>query len=182
MGREFEFIAGSLSLNLIDTISGRFKDNVDLLQSNNDLEKWLKLANFDAIFKLDEKFLNTIKVIREVAFRVITSSMNEKHPDHEDIKSLNRWAMNREFRPQYLDGEIIMRSNNPVESFYAMIASDALLLLKPESMSRIRRCPECKMLFIDNSRAKKRRWCSSTSGCGNRAKVRRHRENKKEEK
>jgi len=84
MGREFEFIAGSLSLNLIDTISGRFKDNVDLLQSNNDLEKWLKLANFDAIFELDEKFLNTIKVIREVAFRVITSSMNET--------SVSRWG------------------------------------------------------------------------------------------
>src|SRR5258708_7059779 len=42
-------------------------------------------------------------------------------------------------------------------------------------LDRVRRCanPECGWLFLDDSRAGKRRWCSM-SACGNRAKARRH--------
>ena len=40
---------------------------------------------------------------------------------------------------------------------------------------KVRRCanPECGWLFLDDSRAGKRRWCSMLA-CGNRAKARRH--------
>ena len=46
----------------------------------------------------------------------------------------------------------------------------------------VRRCanPECGWLFLDDSRAGKRRWCSMSS-CGNRAKARRHYHRSKEE-
>jgi hypothetical protein len=42
-------------------------------------------------------------------------------------------------------------------------------------LDRVRRCanPECGWLFLDDSRAGKRRWCSMSS-CGNRARARRH--------
>ena len=42
-------------------------------------------------------------------------------------------------------------------------------------LDKVRRCanPECGWLFLDDSRAGKRRWCSM-SACGNRAKARRH--------
>ena len=48
-------------------------------------------------------------------------------------------------------------------------------LLAGPRLDRVRRCanPECGWLFLDDSRAGKRRWCSMTS-CGNRAKARRH--------
>jgi predicted RNA-binding Zn ribbon-like protein len=38
------------------------------------------------------------------------------------------------------------------------------------------------MLFFDASPPGKRLWCSSSSGCGNRAKTRRHRQSMKERK
>jgi predicted RNA-binding Zn ribbon-like protein len=49
-------------------------------------------------------------------------------------------------------------------------------------LDRVRRCanPECGWLFLDDSRAGKRRWCSMSS-CGNRAKARRHYHKSKEE-
>jgi len=49
-------------------------------------------------------------------------------------------------------------------------------------LDRVRRCanPECGWLFLDDSRAGKRRWCSM-SACGNRAKARRHYHKSKEE-
>ena len=48
-------------------------------------------------------------------------------------------------------------------------------LLAGPRLDRVRCCanPECGWLFLDDSRAGKRRWCSMQS-CGNRAKARRH--------
>ena len=48
-------------------------------------------------------------------------------------------------------------------------------LLTGGRLDKVRRCanPECGWLFLDDSRAGKRRWCSMSS-CGNRAKARRH--------
>jgi predicted RNA-binding Zn ribbon-like protein len=48
-------------------------------------------------------------------------------------------------------------------------------LLVRSTQRRIRRCanPECRWLFIDESRMGTRRWCDMSS-CGNRAKARRH--------
>jgi predicted RNA-binding Zn ribbon-like protein len=48
-------------------------------------------------------------------------------------------------------------------------------LLAGGKLDKVKRCanPECGWLFLDDSRAGKRRWCSM-SACGNRAKARRH--------
>ena len=55
-------------------------------------------------------------------------------------------------------------------------------LLTGGKLDKVRRCanPECGWLFLDDSRAGKRRWCSMSS-CGNRAKARRHYHRSKEE-
>ena len=48
-------------------------------------------------------------------------------------------------------------------------------LLTGGKLDKVKRCanPECGWLFLDDSRAGKRRWCSMQS-CGNRAKAKRH--------
>jgi len=45
------------------------------------------------------------------------------------------------------------------------------------SRARIRQCgnPLCRLIFVDESKNHSRRWCDTT-GCGNRVRVRRHRE------
>jgi len=53
-----------------------------------------------------------------------------------------------------------------------------LRLIQPERLSRIRICPNCHWLYIDNSRNRSRRWCDMNV-CGNRAKARRHYERKR---
>jgi len=52
---------------------------------------------------------------------------------------------------------------------------EAVGLLGPAATGRLRRCadPECRMLYLDTSRAGSRRWCSMQR-CGNRSKVRAH--------
>jgi predicted RNA-binding Zn ribbon-like protein len=54
----------------------------------------------------------------------------------------------------------------------ALSARDLLLAL-PESRLRVCAGDHCGWLFLDASRAGRRRWCSM-AGCGNRAKARRH--------
>ncbi|MBB2973136.1 CGNR zinc finger domain-containing protein [Mesorhizobium sp. RMAD-H1] len=53
-----------------------------------------------------------------------------------------------------------------------------LRLIQPERLSRVRVCPNCHWLYVDNSRNRSRRWCDMTV-CGNRAKARRHYERKR---
>ncbi len=48
-----------------------------------------------------------------------------------------------------------------------------LNLLDPSRLSRIKICPNCHWLYLDESRNRSRRWCDMAV-CGNRAKAKRH--------
>ncbi|MCX5382146.1 ABATE domain-containing protein [Streptomyces sp. NBC_00083] len=59
----------------------------------------------------------------------------------------------------------------------AAIARDALdLLTDPTARTLLRQCEgdSCRLLYLDTSRGRRRRWCSSEA-CGNRERVARHR-------
>jgi len=176
-----EFTAGSLSLNLIDTVSKRSVEDIDLLQGVEDLDDWLALAGFDQKVSTSEQDLTDIRSLREAAFEVLSCWIDGISLPNNAIGLLNSWASRPDFRPQYRAGGVEMVSAMPVEAMLSTIAADALLLLSDEKRQRLRRCPDCQMLFLDTSRPGKRVWCSSSSGCGNRAKVRRHRARLKKE-
>jgi predicted RNA-binding Zn ribbon-like protein len=59
---------------------------------------------------------------------------------------------------------------------WPVVRCAADLLASPRDLSRVRECDgfNCGWLFIDTSKAGRRRWCSMDI-CGNRAKVERHR-------
>ncbi|MEW1657136.1 ABATE domain-containing protein [Streptomyces sp. NPDC093707] len=57
----------------------------------------------------------------------------------------------------------------------AAVARDAVALLAdPVARGRLRQCAGCSLVYLDTSRGRRRRWCSSEV-CGNRARVARHR-------
>ncbi|MDT9689327.1 CGNR zinc finger domain-containing protein [Streptomyces sp. P9(2023)] len=59
----------------------------------------------------------------------------------------------------------------------AAVARDAVdLLTDPTARAQLRRCErdDCRRCYLDTSRGRRRRWCSSEA-CGNRARVARHR-------
>ncbi|GHA09804.1 hypothetical protein GCM10010329_35550 [Streptomyces spiroverticillatus] len=63
------------------------------------------------------------------------------------------------------------------EQLLAVLARDAVALLTdPVARTRLRRCEgdTCDRLYLDTSRGRRRRWCSSET-CGNRERVARHR-------
>jgi len=63
----------------------------------------------------------------------------------------------------------------------ATIAQDAIMLFgEPAQRKRLRRCenPGCKVVFYDDSRPGRRRWCASNR-CGDRMRAKSYRKRQK---
>ena len=118
--------------------------------------------------------------VRELIHRLFDAHAQEKTPAARDVEALNealaeaptRTTLKRE-RGSYA-WDVDMRSGTALALLAPVLWTAGDLLAGPR-LDRVRRCanPECGWLFLDDSRAGKRRWCSMQS-CGNRAKARRH--------
>lgn len=77
------------------------------------------------------------------------------------------------------DGTLVRTLQAPptCAALLAALARDAVdLLTDPAARARLRRCEgdHCPLVYLDTSRGRRRRWCSSEL-CGNRERVARHR-------
>ncbi|XUL88483.1 CGNR zinc finger domain-containing protein [Streptomyces galilaeus] len=77
------------------------------------------------------------------------------------------------------DGALVRELAGPpgCEALLAVIARDAVeLLTDPVARASLRECEgdNCPIVYLDTSRGRRRRWCSSEV-CGNRERVARHR-------
>jgi predicted RNA-binding Zn ribbon-like protein len=100
----------------------------------------------------------------------------------EDVRALNAAARPAPPAPAALAGEggalsKVLAGDPGCEELLAAVARDAVdLLTDPVARSRLRRCAgeNCTLVYLDTSRGRRRRWCSSEV-CGNRERVARHR-------
>ncbi len=125
--------------------------------------------------------------LRETIYRLFDAQAQAKPAATRDLTALNealtaapaRTTLKRG-RAGY-DWDVDTRSGTALALLAPVLWSAGDLLAGPR-LDRVRRCanPECGWLFLDDSRAGKRRWCSM-SACGNRAKARRHYHKSKEE-
>ena len=99
--------------------------------------------------------------LRETLHRLFDAEAQDKTPAARDLAAQNE--------------ALAAAPNRTALSLLAPVLWSAGDLLADRKLERVRRCanPECGWLFLDDSRAGKRRWCSMQS-CGNRAKARRH--------
>jgi predicted RNA-binding Zn ribbon-like protein len=174
---QFEFISGSLCLDFVDTLGNRRAEPVERLATPGDLDRWLGATGLGGSIrrKSTSADLAGARALRDAIFRFAMSATADAPPDVRDIETINRCATRMPLRPTIAGTRIQMTARQPVEAALSTIAADAIELILGPQRSRIRVCPECRMVFVDTSRPGKRRWCSSASGCGNRAKVRAHR-------
>ncbi len=179
--RDFQYSAGSLALDFVDTVAGRASTPVDLLGRPADLDRWFKGAGFVFSKKATKGDVDRARHLRDAIFDIFAALIGDATPPEGAIEIVNVAAKKGDLRPQWVGGEVVYTAGREIDAAFSRIAADAIENLREEVRPRLRRCPECKMLFRDNSRPGKRRWCSSSSGCGNRAKVRRHRANKRGE-
>jgi predicted RNA-binding Zn ribbon-like protein len=174
---QFEFISGCLCLDFIDTLGNRRAEPVERLATPEDLDRWLDAAGLAGSVprKSTPADLLNARALRDAIFRFAMSAVEDAAPGAGDIQTINQWAIRMPLRPAIAGDRIRMTAKQPIEAALSTIAAEAVEMILGPRRSRIRACPECLMVFVDTSRPGKRRWCSSASGCGNRAKVRAHR-------
>ncbi len=136
-----------------------------------------------------KQVLERAKELRGAIYRIFSAVAEREAPPPEsaDLGELNDWlshiAARRELVPA--DGGFswawFQQDPLPLEWVLWPIVQSAADLLTSESLDRVRLCKaeDCGWLFVDASKNRSRRWCAM-SDCGNRAKVRRHRQRLRE--
>ena len=191
---KFTLIAGAVCLDFANTVGGwRGRQAYEYLRTYSDLMRWARdaeLFNADTVEDImsaarerpaeAEAVLARAIVLREAIYRIFTSLLSRTPPTPQDLEILNI-----ELAHAYAHLAIAYTPDGYAWQWYGEVTPDAVLWRVARSTadvllslvaSMVRQCAGdiCGWLFIDNTRNHSRRWCDMR-GCGNRAKVRRHR-------
>ncbi|HXY73119.1 MAG TPA: ABATE domain-containing protein [Actinomycetota bacterium] len=169
------FASGRLCLDLVLTVGERWRRSFERLRAPADLGHWLEMSGLVASApRVTAADLAAARELREAIFRLARCAMDGRPADAGDLRIVNAWA-SRPDMPLALRSigtAVRTLSVRPVADALATVARDAVELFGGPQAARVRECaaPDCSGLFLDESRAGVRRWCSM-AGCGNRVKV-----------
>jgi predicted RNA-binding Zn ribbon-like protein len=165
----FRFRGGHRAIDLTATLQGRLRDTPrELLNTPNDLVRWLAAAGLGSVPDATGKDVETAKALREAIYALVSHHDGEARAARA---TLNRIAAGVPAVPVLQDNARFNLAGN-AKALLVTLAREAVQLLGGREASRIRQCqsPTCTIFFVDNSRKGDRRWCSM-SACGNKAKV-----------
>jgi predicted RNA-binding Zn ribbon-like protein len=124
-------------------------------------------------------FGNVIE-LREMLFGMFGAVAGGRPPDPADLAALNAALASAAARTRMSlrDGALVWSVSSLVPDAPALLSPvlwSAADLLAGTRCGRVRQCdnPQCRWVFLDDSKSGNRRWCSMAS-CGNRAKAHRH--------
>lgn len=180
--KDFQFIAGNLALDFVNTVGDRLGISRDYFVSVGEFNRWARLRGLlrDGEFLplSKEQFKETLGV-REELYHLFRALSRGARPTQRLLQILNA-----RFRDVAKKRRLVIAESAVVWQWEAAkrdpdhvlgpILLSATELLVSGLWRRIRQCDDvyCGWLFVDRSRAGRRRWCSMAD-CGNRAKVRR---------
>ena len=189
-GKPLPRLGGMLCLDFVNTIDPRLKPpREEFLGSFEKLAEW---AQFIGLLTPAERRSLVDRTTPAVAKAVFSRAIELREslyqlfrqpysPPARPLKVLNG-ELRRAAGPPWLEfrqGRYRMRwpSSAAAERLIGPIARSASELVTSPELQRVRECAGdgCGWLFVDTSRAHRRRWCSM-SICGNRLKARRHRQ------
>lgn len=187
-----DFVGGDAALDFVNTVAGRDQAPRDWLDGYPRLLEWAEksgllrpqvLASLATLAEADpaaaSHALARAKELREGLFAIATRLIAGRAPPPDAMALLNRhWRAGvaaHELR--YEEGEVRLELRaaamdlDVIASLIAYRFSEAVL---PQPRERLRICAgeNCAWLFLDRSKAGRRRWCDMAV-CGNTAKSRR---------
>ena len=177
-GGKWWFDSGALCLDFAYT--GAMGDDLawERLHEPADLRAWLA-DRFDRIDDtVSGRDLADARALRGAIAAVATALGTGDEPAADDIDTINLYAATPNIPPSIPGGNRQAgRRAVPTGQALSSLARDAVSLLSEHGHGRIRECAaaECSLVFYDESRSNNRRWCSMQR-CGNRSKVRAHRD------
>jgi predicted RNA-binding Zn ribbon-like protein len=136
---------------------------------------------------LDKGRIDKLLDLRNFLNKVINDIYSEKAIHSDDLDRINKYLSSFFFyKVLKKDNEKYYLCNVPERSGFNWIIfeiiSSFIKLITEYDINRIKICnnPDCNWIFYDESKSKTRKWCDNT--CATLMKVRRFRENKKNEK
>lgn len=193
-------IGGRLCLDFVNTLGGRGaagKILDDRLTSFDLLLRWSTRAG--ALRPRDARalaaraarapreaaaVLERARSLRESLYRVFTAAVAGRAVPAADLA-----VVNRELRRARAHETIAATprlawtwdDDQGLDSMLRPVVKSAADLLTSADLARVGQCPgeDCGWLFLDTSRSRRRQWCDMRE-CGNRAKVRRFRERRRQ--
>jgi predicted RNA-binding Zn ribbon-like protein len=179
---DFQFIAGCLALDFVNTVGNRLGSARDYLSSPRDACRWVQLAGIRSLPRVSRFTRSDLAEIRKrrqnlhalfapCALRALPLKARPLARLNRDLASFNGKRALRRVGGRF---QWILKGR-AAERLAYLIVADAAELLNSGRFRLIRRCQDrrCGWLFLDRSKQKNRRWCSMRD-CGNRAKARRH--------
>ncbi|MEU7134907.1 ABATE domain-containing protein [Streptomyces sp. NPDC046261] len=179
----FPFLGGRPCLNFVATLGKRHTVRIERLPSPDALARWITEAGLLPCppegFRVTDDDLAEARVLREAMYGLLTAAMRGRRPEAADLGAVNEAAAHADLVPRLAPADdepgglcLSWHADHPVRAALSTVARDAMLLAGGPLVARVKECegPDCSLLFLDDSQARRRRWCSMDR-CGNLAKV-----------
>jgi len=153
---------------------------VERLPDPSALQAWLRAAGLMGRgVALDDADLEAARELRAALFGVIDAVLHDSPAPPASLAVINAAAAVPTPVPRLLQGDQRVRVQWPAaDAAQALgrLARDVIDLLAGPERALLRECAaeDCSGIYVDASRGRRRRWCSSAR-CGNRARVAAHR-------
>jgi len=191
-GRALPILGGALCVDFVNTVDPRFGPNQEeFLPDFRALVEWSRYVGITTAKEADG-YLATASsgAAAEIhqrghALREALFDLFRPHREDRDLRP-SLVVLSNEFQlaanelelgwaPEEL--QLIPTADDQPANLLWAITRSALDLFASPNLRLVRECEgaDCGWLFLDTSKAHRRRWCSMAI-CGNRAKARRHRE------
>ncbi len=180
---DLRFDCGRICLDLVATAGGA---PAERLTGPEQLAAWLVGAGLvppgAPLEGVDGRWVARFRALRELLRRVVHDELRGRAADG-DLTLLNSAAASGQppaaRAVRTADGALARTLPGPPDcaGLLAAVARDAVgLLTDAQARGQLRQCAgeSCSLVYLDTSRGRRRRWCSSEV-CGNRARVARHR-------
>jgi predicted RNA-binding Zn ribbon-like protein len=179
--RALRFDSGTPALDLVATLGRRGGTApVERLDGLPALRAWcagvgLWLPHAEA----DTRLLGELRLLREAVYDVAVSDLRGSGPALTSVALVNECAHHAPAPPRLATEPALTaeRAQLTGRQLCSLVARDLIALMgDPGRRSRLRACEAepCRMLYLDDTAGRRRRWCSMR-GCGNRAKAARRR-------
>lgn len=169
-----QFVAGRLCLDFLNTANWSETGEIieEKLNSDADIHSWCDQAG---IARPRKGTAGDIQQFRNATRAVFLAALKGQQPAKADLAPLNEALAaipGGALRPTP-DGRFGLSSALALKPAVAVSAMS--VLSQPSELSRVKICPgdSCAWLFLDESKNRRRTWCSMET-CGNRAKAKRH--------
>jgi len=169
----YKLVGGRKALDLVNTISWPDSEREhDWLTTPGNVRAWMDAVGL-APSSVTESDLGEIHQLRALLADVLGPLAHGQHPPRKAMERFNRCLTGVSTR-RHIDPVSLEWTWQPFErarDAFGPVVFDAADLIAHRDPTRLKHCPACDWVFLDQTRNGRRRWCDMAD-CGSRAKAR----------